>query len=452
MKLKNKIAVIYTLITSAILIGVCIIIYYLSGQYARSAFYQRLNERANIIAAFVLEEDELSHKMFSDIRRKYMQSLLLEREYFINLDEAARLDTLPAFIDEKFINTVDKRRYAAFTIGDTAVVGIRYEDNQGDFAVIVAAKDRSGISQQQNLGNTLILVVLGALVLVFFAGRWYAKEMIAPLNNVIRQMHSVNASNLHLRIVENDKRDEIGQLARAFNKLLNRIETGIEAQNNFISNASHELKNPLTAILGEIEVGLRGERSAEAYRQCLLQVEKEAERLKNLSLRLLRLAQAGFAGNEEFAPARIDELLVEVVEDLQQIHPQSPIQLHFESMPAEAQELEIMADVNLLRVAIANVVENAVKFSSGKPVDVYLFNETRQVRIMVCDQGVGIPDADRGKVFDPFYRAENAVDFKGFGVGLSLARKAIEIHEGSIEALPEAQGAAIQIIIPKEQF
>jgi signal transduction histidine kinase len=449
MKLKNKIAAIYTLITSAILIVVCLIIYYLSAQHTRSAFYQRLNERAGIVAAFVLEEDELSHKMFSDIRRKYMQSLLLEREYLIDLDAPQRPDTLPFYIDEKFINAVDQRRYAAFTIGDTAVVGIRYEDNQGDFAVIVAAKDRSGISKQQNLGRTLVMVVLGALVLIFFAGRWYAKETIAPLNSIIRQMHAIDSSSLHQRISADGQRDEIGQLARAFNKLLDRIETGIEAQASFISNASHELKNPLTAILGEIEVGLRGERSAEAYRQCLQQVEKEAERLKNLTLRLLRLAQAGVAGKEGFAPLRIDELLVEVVEDLQQIYPQVPLRLHFEDMPAEAQELEVMADMGLLRAAIANVAENAIKFSSGKPVDIYLFNEPRQLRVRVCDRGVGIPEEDREKVFAPFYRAGNASDFQGFGVGLSLARKAVELHQGRIEALPGSPGATLQIVLPK---
>ncbi|HMO38275.1 MAG TPA: HAMP domain-containing sensor histidine kinase [Saprospiraceae bacterium] len=452
MTLKNQIALTFTLITSGILIGICGIIYYFSYQYTRSDFYQRLQERVNVVAAFALEEDELNQKLFNEIRRKYLQPLPTEQEFLINLDSVYLSDTLPAFINNNFINAINRQRFVAQTYHDTSVVGIRYEDNQGDFAVIVAAQDRSGIRKLHNLGRVLFAVVIGYLVLVFFIGRWYARQAIAPLNDFIHQMRTLNTTNLHLRLPERGKGDEISQLARTFNNLLNRIETSIETQNNFISNASHELKTPLTVILGEIEIALaQEESSADNYRRALLHIEQEAERLKRLTLRLLKLAQTGFTeSGREFASARLDELLIEVIEEIHTTNLAASIRLHFHNMPEETQELEILANANLLKIAFANIIENAVKFSGGQPVEVALICEPTHYSINIHDLGIGIPAKDLDKIFEPFFRSENAIHFQGFGVGLPLVKKIIDIHEGTIDiqSIPQ-QGTQVSIILPR---
>lgn len=442
MTLKNQIALTFTLITSGILIGICGIIYYFSYQYTRSDFYQRLQERVNVVAAFALEEDELNQKLFNEIRRKYLQPLPTEQEFLINLDSVYLSDTLPAFINHTFINAINRQRFVAQTHHDTSVVGIRYEDNQGDFAVIVAAEDRSGIRKLHNLRRVLFAVVIGYLVLVFFIGRWYARQAIAPLNT----------TNLHLRLPERGKGDEINQLARTFNNLLNRIETSIETQNNFISNASHELKTPLTVILGEIEIALaQKESSADNYRRALVHIEQEAERLKRLTLRLLKLAQTGFTeSGREFASARLDELLIEVIEEIHTTNLAASIRLHFNNMPEETQELEILANANLLKIAFANIIENAVKFSGGQPVEVALICEPAHYFINIHDLGIGIPAKDLENIFEPFFRSDNAIHFQGFGVGLPLVKKIIDIHEGNIDiqSIPQ-QGTQVSITLPR---
>ncbi len=449
MTLKNQIALTFTLITSGILIGICGIIYYFSYQYTRSDFYQRLQERVNIVAAFALEEDELNQKLFNEIRRKYLQPLPTEQEFLINLDSIYLPDTLPAFITNTFINTINRQRFVAQTHHDTSVVGIRYEDNQGDFAVIVAAEDRSGIRKLHNLRRVLFAVVIGYLVLVFFIGRWYARQAIAPLNDFIHQMRTLNTTNLHLRLPERGKGDEISQLARTFNNLLNRIETSIETQNNFISNASHELKNPLTVILGEIEIALVQEPSADNYRRALVHIEQEAERLKRLTLRLLKLAQTGFTDSgKELVPVRIDELLIDVVEEMQMTG--AHIRLHFHNMPEETPALEILANANLLKIAFANIIENAVKFSGGQPVEVALICEPAHYAINIHDLGIGIPAKDLDKIFEPFFRSDNAIHFQGFGVGLPLVKKIIDIHEGTIDIQSiTQQGTQVSITLPR---
>ena len=454
MTLKNKIAATFAMITSCILIGVCCLIYYLFQQYTRNDFFQRLNERANIVASFLLEQDEVNYKVFSEIRKEYLRVLPLEREFLVRLDETPRWDTLPAIVDEPFIEAVGRRGKATRISGDISILGIRYDDNQGIYAIVVSAKDQPGLNKLNRLRMILVIVVLGSMVLIFALGRWYAEEMLSPLKVMIRQMHDIDTNNLYLRISEGEQRDEVSQLARAFNKLLNRIETSIESQNNFISNASHELKTPLTAILGELEVGLRGKRSAEDYRQCLLQVEKEAERLRALTLRLLHLAQAGVSETgRSFAPLRIDELVLEVAEGMGRNGSGANILLHFEGLPPDPQELEIMGNANLLKIALSNILGNAVKFSGKKPVEVLFSNHSGFIEVSVRDQGIGIPENALPQVFTPFFRAENALDVEGFGVGLPLAKKIIDIHEGQIELQsPAGRGTTATVRLPKGDF
>lgn len=454
MTLKDKIAATFALMTSCILIGVCCMIYYLFQQYTRNDFFQRLNERAGIVASFLLEEDEVSYKVFSEIRKEYLRVLPLEQEFLVTLDETPRWDTLPGFVDAKFVKAVNKRGLVTKIAGETAVLGMRYNDNQGNFAVVVAATDQSGMKKLYLLRNILLIVVLGSLALVFVLGRWHAEHTLSPLKAMIRQMYAIDANNLYLRLAEGEQRDEISQLAHAFNKLLNRVEASIESQNNFISSASHELKTPLTAILGELEVGLRGKRPAEEYRQCLLQVQHEAERLNNLALRLLHLAQAGVPETgKSFAPLRFDELVVEVAENLKQNGAGTDIVLHFDGLPADSQELEVLGNINLLKIALSNILGNAVKFSGGKQVEVFFTNHKGFVELKVRDRGVGIPEDALAQVFTPFFRAGNALHTEGFGVGLPLARKIIEIHEGEIALQSEInQGTTASIRLPKEHF
>lgn len=453
MTLKNKIALTFTLITSIILIGICFVIYWFSDQYTRNEFFLRMRDRAEIVAAFLLEEDELSQRLYTEISRKHLQTLVSEEEYLIPLNGALRPRPLPDFLDSSFIEHIREEEFAAKMVGNLSVAGIRYEDNQGTFAVIITAEDRFGLRKLNNLRRVLVGIVLSYLVLVFFIGRWYAKQVMAPLTDIIRQMRTINSTNLHQRIPEDGRRDEISQLAHTFNNLLNRIETSIETQRNFVNNASHELKNPLTAILGEIEIVLQHDRPKEEYRSALVQVGEEAERLKNLTLRLLKLAQTSFSENSnKNSIIRLDELLIEVAEELNKVIAPGRIKLNFGDMPEETQELETSADLNLLRIAFANVIENAVKFSEGKTVLVHFSYMHQKFRIKVQDSGIGIPEQDTEKIFAPFYRAGNALKFQGFGVGLPLVKKIIDIHEGSIQVESEpGKGTIVTLILPRRR-
>jgi signal transduction histidine kinase len=264
MKIRNKITAIFTVLTGSLLLGIFLFIYYFTYRYTKNEFYERLKERANIAAQFYFEEDEISTHVYNTIREKHMQILPEEKEayYRVNISKLTLEDNSAREFPASFYDQIFRNNFAELKTGETFHTGILYSDNQGDFIVVVSAQDRYGQTKMKYLRNILIVAFLFGLGGIFFLGRFYSGRALKPISAITKKANEITASNLHLRIHTGTTNDELSELANTFNNMLDRLESSFEMQNNFINNASHELRNPLTAILGETEVILKKERSA----------------------------------------------------------------------------------------------------------------------------------------------------------------------------------------------
>ncbi|WP_084498344.1 HAMP domain-containing sensor histidine kinase [Pedobacter sp. V48] len=266
----------------------------------------------------------------------------------------------------------------------------------------------------------------------FIVGWKFSNYMLNPLRKIIKSVKKIKAENLHLRL-DVYGTDEMAQLSQTFNNMLNRLETAFETQNNFISNASHELRTPLTIISGEVELAMKSDADGQDRYLALAKIKDESDRLEHILTSLLGLAQTGFNGkNHPWELVRIDELLWDIKRTVNQVHPESKIEIDFSNLPADEDQITIKANINLLKLAIANIVSNACKYSNNKPVLVTLESKLNILSIAVKDQGIGIPPGDVQHIFEPFYRASNTSDFKGYGIGLPLSLNIIRLHRGSI--------------------
>ena len=221
-----------------------------------------------------------------------------------------------------------------------------------------------------------------------------------------------------------------------------------DLQKTFISNASHELKNPLTAIIGETEIILTKERSVDEYIQSLGKITSEAERLEVLTKNLLSLAQADFDfARLEPTPVRLDELLWETITYFEKSRFRGRLKVHVGILPGDPAKLTIPGNGNLLKSALINLIDNACKFSGLNAVDLILSAEEGFVSLVISDKGIGIPEKELEDIFQPFFRATNAVGFKGSGIGLSLTKKIIDWHGGSLKVISsEGKGTRFEIL------
>jgi signal transduction histidine kinase len=456
MKIRHKIILIYIILTAAILLALSIFVYTFSHIYTEELFYSRLREKANLTAQMHLEKDELEHQILSKIRQKHLLNKLQHEVIEIYdhnnklqfVDEENESDNL--FYSSVILNKVRKKKYFEFRDGDRQSAGILYSDNQGEFVIIVSAIDKYGIAKMETLVEDLILGFFLSIILVIIVGNIFARQVLKPITKIVKDVNDIQPSNLSLRIDQGNGKDELAQLSITFNKMLERIEKAFEGQKNFVNNASHELKNPLTAILGQIEVTMSKPRTQEEYIQTLDTVYKETERIDVLITELLNLAKTNFQ-NEKLVKEviQVDELVLNVISEVKSLYPEAAIKVDYGQMPEHNSGFLVKGNAQLLRIVFMNLFENACKYSSSKPVACLLHAEKGFIDIDISDQGIGIPQKELQRVFQTFYRGENAREFKGSGLGLSLTEQIISLHQGKVIIHSEVnEGTTILVSLP----
>lgn len=455
MTFRTRLTFTFSLLTTAVLVTLSLIVYFQAKQFTHKQFFNRLRERGIVTAQLYLERDELSTNSLNKIQLKYLEKLNSEvlDIYDTNLRPRYLLDSSQMVAPPHIFSLISKHKYVEFWSGERQGVGFLYKDNQGDFYIIASAQDVSGQSKLVNLQRILITGVLGSLLVVLLLGYFFARQMLGPIGDIVREVNNIRASNLHLRVKERSSRDEIAQLTQTFNQMLDRLETSFEMQKSFIANASHELRNPLTAISGEIEVALLKDRSPDQYKASLQTLQNETDRLAKLTSDLITLAQTGFDDREiQREKVRLDEVVLDVKSELDRQLPGNKITLDLDNLPAEADLLSVSGSRNLLKIAITNLLDNAVKFSDNGLVVLKLTANQHRVLVSVQDQGMGIPEEEQKYIFQPFYRARNARSHKGTGIGLSMTEKIVKLHQGKMKVdSARGKGTTVTLKFPKKR-
>jgi heavy metal sensor kinase len=309
---------------------------------------------------------------------------------------------------------------------------------------------RSEAAMQQELRELSLILVFGLPVGVVIAGLGgyvLARRALAPIEEMTNRARTITAERLSDRLPVAHPENEMGRLASVFNETLSRLEESFEQMRQFTTDVSHELRTPLTAIRSVGEVGLRGHRNEASYRSIIGSMLEEVDRLSQLVDRLLTLSRAG-TRQASFSLDTVD--LVSLAED---------VASHLAVLAEEkGQTLSIdktaspraRTDRLVLRQALINLVDNAIKFSpAGGRVRLRL-DETASLAILeVIDTGPGVAADARDHIFDRFYRS-GGTDAKGTGLGLSLARGAIEAIGGRLTLEQSgADGSTFRITVPK---
>ena len=449
MKVKNRLSLQFTLMFAILLLIVLMGIYLFVKHNRVRSFFDKLDDRALTIAQFYLAEDNLSKDNFNHIIKKFPQSLDNEliRIYndsfqpkFISEDSVHwKMELLQQIITQEKIHlSIDKKQ----------VTGIYYKDNSGNYIIIVSAIDNSGVNDVRELGLIMIFFFLFSLSMTFLMGRVFSREALFPIVKITGNLKAIRSSSLDKRLnVDQGKIDEIDLLSISINELLEHLEQSFSSQKSFISHASHELRTPITMILGEAETTLMLERKNEEYKTALTGIAQEAGRLGGIINSLMDLMQTNLESTE-LQDVRIDELVWEIVDELEGIISGTKVNVKYD-LPNETSKYTIHGNSQLLFIAISNIIKNAIKFSDQKEVKCQIFCDINCVNIVIKDQGIGIIESDLQKIFQPFFRSSNAIGYPGNGVGLSLSANIIRVHNGTIKVESEQKkGTTLHITFP----
>jgi len=448
----RKITILLIISISLILFFLGSSVYYYLSNYSYADFYKRLEARVSVAEKHYFETNQKNAQILKNIREEYLELLSDQKEYIlycpntISIKQLADTHSIPV----NFLKLVYTKQFADFQKGDIFYHGKKRESKKGFYFIIVSAKNYYNTHHLILLKKVLFAGGFISILIIIYFTYIFSKRLFEPIDKIITKVNSISTDNIHLRLDDNKNTVEIDRLTTTFNNLLNRIEIAFETNKNFISNASHEFGTPLTAIIGEADVALLKDRTPVEYKDALQKILKHSERLNKISQSLLFLAQIGYKENKlNYTILRTDELILQANEIMNQLIPKNNIKIDFELLPENPKKLKIFGNKELLILAMTNILTNACKYSSNKPVVVSLASTNNEILMIFKDQGIGIPESELPFIYDPFFRASNTAAYDGYGIGLPLTQNIIKIHKGELLINSvQHKGVTVQVKIP----
>jgi signal transduction histidine kinase len=280
----------------------------------------------------------------------------------------------------------------------------------------------------------MVSIFVMMLAIIALTGWIFASRALKPLQKTIREVQAIPATDLKHRLGGTESVDEIGELVRIINDLLLRIENSVNLQKTFVANVSHEIKNPVTKIISQIEVTLLRERDSDVYRETLQSVLEDIREMNLLTQSLLDLSIVRHDPTSyNFMPVRIDEVLWEVRDRIHELPGGYRVDFAILPVPDDEKGMIISGNPYLLRTAFQNLIENAGKYSFDKFVDVVMNCAPNCIEVIITNQGPGIHESDLKNIFEFGIRADKVKSTKGYGIGLPLADRILKIHNAQIK-------------------
>jgi heavy metal sensor kinase len=292
------------------------------------------------------------------------------------------------------------------------------------------------------------LAVVGGIILLLgcAGGWWIAGRAIRPIKDISATAVKISAGDLSQRISTADAESELGQLAAVLNSTFARLDAAFVQQQQFTSDAAHELRTPVSVMLTQTQSALNRERSAAEYRETVEACQRAAQRMRRLIESLLELARLD-AGQEQLKRLKFDfsKTVNDCVLLVKPLADERSVKIH-----GDLAALECVGDSERLAQVITNLLTNAIQYNQpGGEVNVKLEAREGVALLTVSDNGQGISPEDLPRVFERFYRADKSRSTGGNGLGLAISKAIVEAHGGTIEAASASgAGATLTVRLP----
>jgi two-component system OmpR family sensor kinase len=469
MTLTTRLSLFFLGALAFVLASFSIALYFLAQSYLYRQLDERLTSAVHILAAAVEVEPGNARWDPEDRELAVGQEAGPDQVHWLVRDAAGKVIDHSAHLPEQFVAVLPHQESEAVTAADLAVQAQAWRVHQRRITAPQSAQTNGKRSKQKNpfmvvtagaslepvqatlhrLGLALTGLSLGVWLTAAALGRWFCRRALLPVRRMASAAREIDAASMDQRLPAAECRDELGELGTSFNELLGRLQEAFERQRRFTGDASHQLRTPLTAMLGQLEVTLRRERSADEYRDVLVRLTGQAGQLRQIVEMLLFLARAD-AEAKLPTPDPLD-LAAWLPEHLGHWSAHAR-HADFQLEAVADSSLRIRASAPLLGQLLDNLLENACKYSAaGTPISIRLSRTGRTVSLEVEDRGCGIAGGDLPHLFEPFYRAAEVRrrGIAGVGLGLAVARRIAGAFGGTIEAhSEERRGTRFTLQLP----
>jgi signal transduction histidine kinase len=274
----------------------------------------------------------------------------------------------------------------------------------------------------------ILFISIPVIVLFFVFFAWFiVNNILKRVQLIINEANEIQADDLTKRLTSSNGSDELEELIITFNNMLDRLDESFSKTKRFSNDVSHELKTPLTVLRGELELGLRKNRSIQEYKNILNNGLEETKQLQELIDSLLFLSN----NNQEdlksiFVSVDLDEVVIDAIGELTELLKDKNISIEFGAF----ENIVTNGHIHLLKILIGNIIQNSIKYShKNSKINISLINN----ELIIKDFGIGIKNKDIKNIFDRFYRVDEVRGRSGYGLGLSIVNQIAILHNYKID-------------------
>lgn len=383
-----------------------------------------------------------------------------KKPFFIRIAESSNLTLYifsPNLWEEFDLNLIEK-----FTLDDNKS-WIQLPATEGDYDLIVISSRlhdgrwlQVGMSTEDLEGilerfRKTFLIIMFPLVLLGLLGGWFlANRTLRPIRHIIQTVQSIEIGKMKARVQRSNTGDELDELSRLFNEMLNKISSLIDGMKGSLDNVAHDLRTPMTRLRNIAEKALQVDQNVDLYREALSDCIEESDRIINMLVILMDISEAEtgiLSLDRKFV--NISSLLARVVDMYEYVAEEKGVKLNVNA----PDELYTTVDSNRLSQALANLLDNAIKYTaSGGQVKIESYQNRGEYVICIKDTGVGILKKDLPQIWNRLFRSDHSRSQKGLGLGLSLVKAIIRAHNGRIDVISDpGKGSTFTISLPSIQ-
>jgi heavy metal sensor kinase len=455
---RTRLTLWYAGVLALSLIAFALLVYY----GASRTFYERQDEAlrstAQTVASAYIQELEEEHSI-AKANEVVLAQMVFPNRYVEVTDSAGQAVAWSGNLSGHVLPIPSetladgRRRGSSFVVLNNLRVSVVPLSANKELGFAAVAEPLSVIDESlRRLRRNFFAGVPLILLLASVGGYFLARKSLSPIALMNRQTQRITAENLSARLDVLNPRDELGRLGETINDLLARLEASFNEQQRFVADASHELRTPLAVLRGETELALEHPRGTDEYREALVVIKDEAERLSRIVEHLFILARQPI--NDPVLVTQtlsLNEIVRDCVRAAQVLAARKNLRL---DTNGTTDQITVRGDDELIKRMLFNLLDNAVKYTpEGGEILVELATHNGDARIVVRDTGIGIPESDQPRVFDRFYRVDKARSRAngGAGLGLSIVDWIVKAHGGKISvASAPGRGSVFTVELPIE--
>ena len=435
MTLKSRISIFVTNLFLVLYIVMASLVIFLFSEFRTEEFQERLRQKAISTIELLIEIKQADQDIIKNIEKQKVDNLIDEKTLVFNKDftliYASLYDTALKWeiVELKKLNkknTFYKRQ------GNIETFGILYKYKNEEYFTIVSAKDIAGFRKLNYLIYVLLISFIIFTLLAWFLTRTTVKRVLKPLDHFLSKIKSINEKNLGAYIDVKSKNTEILILAQEFNLMLKRIDDSLQLQSEFTANASHELRTPVARIIVQLENKINDPTISSDVKIFLQKLVSDASQISQLIHSLLILSKNDKTVISQVELNRLDEIIYDCIEKINSIYIDCKIFFDIEIENEQDDIVEISGTRALLEIVFLNLIKNAYIYSDNKEVHIKIIQKETSIHCQLINSGKTISPEDQKRLFQPFMRGQNAIGIAGFGLGLRIVQRIIQIQKATI--------------------